>query len=66
MVTFTEEILKDFSFCEVWEADEIDLSYRNRFEKVRVLFTQGSLKSHELLGDYIRKAIEKPETAMKE
>ena len=49
--------LKDNLFLGILETDEIDLSYGNNFEKLRILLTQGSLKSHELFGDYIRKVI---------
>ena len=42
----------------ILETDEIDLNHGNRFEKLRILSTQGSLKLFGLLGDYIRKVIE--------
>ena len=48
----------------ILETDEIDLNHGNRFEKLRILSTQGSLKLFGLLGDYIRKVIEKRETVL--
>ena len=54
------------TFHVVLDTGESDLSYRNRFEKVRILFTQVSLRSLELFGDYIRKAIGKRKTTLKD
>ena len=50
-------------FLGILETDKID---GNHFEKLRILLTQASLKSFELLEDYVRKAIEKRETALKD
>ena len=54
------------TFHVVLETDESGLNYRNRFEKVRILFTQMSLRSLDLFGDYTRKAIGKRETTLKD
>ena len=48
----------------ILETDEIDLNHGNRFEKLRILPTQGYLRLFGLLGDYIREVIEKRETVL--
>ena len=56
--------LRNNLFLGILETDGTDLSYGNRFEESRILFTQRSLNTLELLGDYIRKAIRKRGTAL--
>ena len=57
--------LRDNFLLGTLKTDEIDLSDGNRFEKLKTLFTQRSLKPLELLEDYIYKAIEKCEAALR-
>ena len=57
--------LRDNFLLGTLKTDEIDLSYGNRFEKLKTLFTQRSLKPFELLEDYIYKAIEKCGAALR-
>ena len=61
-------VYKDFKyhlFLGILKTRKTNLSYRNIFQKLRILFTQESIKSIELLGNYIRKAIEKREKLLK-
>ena len=53
-----KEIIKKFKkyfFLGILEADKIDQSYGNRFKKGRIIFTQESLKSLELLEEMTKK-----------
>ena len=53
-----KEIIKKFKkyfFLGVLEADKIDQSYGNRFKKGRIIVTQESLKSLELLEEMTKK-----------
>ena len=43
--------LRDKLFLGILGTEEINLSFTNLFEKLRILFTQEFLKSHQLLGD---------------
>ena len=43
--------LRDKLFLGILGTEEINLSFTNLYEKLRILFTQESLKSHQLLGD---------------
>ena len=47
------------------ETYEINLSDGNRLEKLRILFTEGYIKSLGLLQDYIRRVLKNRETALK-